>query len=260
MNFSVNQNSKSTKSYQIDSFHHFISHFVVGCLAPSGARFRGGSGTPQHLGGGTTGWKTTTWDWWISWWWIYESMNLKDQQKHICSSIISCFFFLNPVTLLDSWKSNTQFFFFNGRNTEASEWMRTRPWNGALHRSWSCTSITCGPVIVWPAKVCERTSDRSTGTKCEGNGGSTWIWWKKILSDLGGVFLVFHIVFGWCWRNSLKMMPFIYTWNFFLAIPILRERFASPRIFFLYFPTKWGAFLEPHNPQKSQGSYCRLFS
>jgi len=66
MNFSVNQNSKSTKSYQIDSFHHFISHFVVGCLAPSGARFRGGSGTPQHLGGGTTGWKTTTWDWWIS--------------------------------------------------------------------------------------------------------------------------------------------------------------------------------------------------
>ena len=233
MNFSVNQNSKSTKSYQIDSFHHFISHFVVGCLAPSGARFRGGSGTPQHLGGGTTGWKTTTWDWWISWWWIYESMNLKDffNKKHICSSIISCFFKKNPVTLLDSWKSNTQVFFLMEETPRQASGcgqdhgMVPSIEAEAVHHLWTCDRLTCQGL--W-----ENVRSKH-GNEMQRKWRQHLDLMEKILSDLGGVFLVFHIVFGWCWRNSLKMMPFIYTWNFFFAIPILRERFASPRIFFL---------------------------
>ena len=176
------------KSYQIDSFHHFISHFVVGCLAPSGARFRGGSGTPQHLGGGTTGWKTTTWDWWISWWWIYESMNLKDffNKNIYVLQLFHVFFLKKSSHIIGFMKVKHTGFFFNGRNTEASEWMRTRPWNGALieaeavHHLWTCDFLTCQGL--W-----ENVRSKH-GNEMRRKWRQHLDLMEKNLSDLGGVF------------------------------------------------------------------------
>ena len=189
--------------------------------------------------------------------WIYESQRFL-QQKHICSSIISCFFLKNPVTLLDSWKSNTQFF-FNGRNTEASEWMRTRPWNGALIEAeavrfknlWTCDILTRQGL--W-----ENVRSK--------HGNEMRRKWRQHLDLMEQNSKILEVFFSVSHRFWLMLKEFVEDDAFYIHLKLffgysdIKGAIRIATDFFLYFPTKWGAFLEPHNPQKSQGSYCRLFS
>ena len=59
-------------------------------------------------------------------------------------------FFLKKSSHIIGFMKVKHTVFFNGRNTEASEWMRTRPWNGALIEAeavrfknlWTCDILT----------------------------------------------------------------------------------------------------------------------